>query len=79
MQTRTQSLIESFINVVVGYVVAILSQMAIFPILDIHVELEQNLIIGAFFTVVSIIRSYTLRRAFNAYTAIQNNHRRKVQ
>lgn len=65
MQSKTQSLIESVFNVVIGYVVALFSQLAIFPLFDIHIPLTDNLLIGAFFTIVSIIRSYVIRRLFN--------------
>lgn len=65
MQTRIQSAIEAVANVAVGYVVAILSQIAVFPLFGIHVPLSSNLAIGAWFTVISLVRSYILRRWFN--------------
>ncbi|EMK6667288.1 hypothetical protein V9J75_000723 [Vibrio fluvialis] len=65
MQSKKQSLIESVLNVVIGYVVALLSQLIIFPFFGVNLPLSDNLLIGAFFTIVSIIRSYTLRRFFN--------------
>ena len=65
MQTRLQSLVESCLNVLVGYLVALATQLIVFPLLDIPVRLDQNLLIGAIFTVVSLARSYALRRAFN--------------
>lgn len=68
MQSRKMSLIESITNVIIGYFVALLSQLLIFPVFDIHVSLSQNIKIGLFFTVISIIRSYFLRRLFNATT-----------
>jgi len=54
--------------VAVGYGVALLSQILVFPIFGIHVSLKQNVYIGLIFTVVSIIRSYFLRRIFNRLT-----------
>lgn len=66
MQTRLSSFIESVINVLIGYGVALLSQIAIFPLFDIHVSLQTNLWIGAWFTAISLIRSYVIRRWFNA-------------
>jgi len=65
MQTKTQSMIESIANVAIGYLVAIGAQMVIFPAMGIRVELKDNLIIGLFFTAVSIARSYAVRRIFN--------------
>jgi len=65
MQSKKYSLIESITNVLIGYLVALGSQLIIFPVFGISVPLRSNLAIGAFFTVVSIIRSYCLRRVFN--------------
>lgn len=64
MQTRTQSLLESCANVIVGYLVALMAQLIVFPLLGIPVSLEQNLLLGAIFTVVSLGRSYCVRRMF---------------
>ena len=68
MQTKTQSLIESCINILIGYFVALLSQVAIFPLFDIHVSLGDNLLIGVYFTIISLFRSYFVRRFFNKKT-----------
>ncbi len=68
MQTKTHSLIESLANVAVGYLVAVASQVAIFPLFGIHVPLRSNLTIGLWFTGISIVRSYTLRRFFTHRT-----------
>lgn len=65
-QTRLGSLIESVMNIAIGYVVALLSQLLIFPMFDIHVSLTSNLLIGAWFTAISLVRSYIIRRWFNA-------------
>ena len=65
MQTRTQSLIESAINVAIGYGVALAAQLAVFPIFGTRIQMRDNLLIGAIFTVVSIARSYAVRRLFN--------------
>jgi hypothetical protein len=64
VQTRWQSLLESFANVAIGYLVALLAQLLVFPLFGIHIPLAQNLAIGGIFTVVSIARSYGVRRLF---------------
>lgn len=64
-QSKLSSLIESLINILIGYVVALLSQLAIFPMVGIHIPLSTNLGIGAWFTLISLIRSYVIRRWFN--------------
>jgi len=63
-QSRAMSMIEALANVTVGYGVAVLTQIAVFPLFGLSVTLVQNLMMGGLFTVVSIIRSYTLRRVF---------------
>ena len=63
-QSRLMSLVESIANVIVGYGVAVATQILIFPVFGLHTTLAQNLKMGAVFTVVSIVRSYLLRRLF---------------
>ena len=63
-QTRLMSLVEAVANVIVGYGVAVVTQTLIFPVLGLHTTLAQNLKMGAVFTVVSIARSFALRRLF---------------
>ena len=65
MQSRTMSLIEALANVLVGYGVAVATQVMVFPLFGLHASLDQNLAIGLIFTVVSLVRSYVLRRVFN--------------
>lgn len=65
-QTKIGSLIESLMNIAIGYGGALLSQIVIFPLFGIHVPLSANLWIGAWFTVISLVRSYVIRRWFNA-------------
>lgn len=63
-QSRLMSLVEAIANVVVGYGVAVVTQILIFPAFGLHTTLAQNLKMGAVFTVVSIGRSFALRRLF---------------
>jgi hypothetical protein len=58
-------MIESIVNIAIGYGVALLSQLAIFPMFNIHIPLSDNIAIGAWFTLISLIRSYCIRRLFN--------------
>jgi len=66
MQSKLSSFIESCMNILIGYGVALISQIVIFPLFDIHIPFRSNLWIGAWFTVISLVRSYTIRRWFNA-------------
>jgi hypothetical protein len=45
--------------------VALVSQIVIFPMFGIRVSLTTNLWIGAWFTGISLARSYIIRRWFN--------------
>ena len=65
MQTRAESLKESALNIAIGYLVALLSQLIVFPIVGVDVDFATNLEIGLYFTVISLIRSYLVRRWFN--------------
>ena len=66
-QTRLMSLVESVANVIVGYGVAVVTQILIFPIFGLHTTLAQNLKMGAVFTILSIARSFGLRRLLEAF------------
>lgn len=68
MQTRMMSLVESVANIIVGFAVAVITQLLVFPLFGLAASLSDNLIIGLIFTVVSLCRSYALRRLFNAVT-----------
>ena len=65
-QTKLGSLIEASINTAIGFVVALASQIVVFPMVGIHVPISTNLEVGAWFTVISVARSYIIRRWFNA-------------
>lgn len=65
-QSRLHSFIESLCNVAIGYGVALVTQIVVFPWFGLTVSLGDNVAIGLIFTVVSIVRSYVLRRVFNS-------------
>ena len=65
-QSRLMSLVESLANVLVGYGVAVVTQMLVFQLFGLAVTVTENLLIGLIFTAVSIVRSYALRRSFEA-------------
>ncbi|RUS63428.1 hypothetical protein EGN72_04100 [Pseudorhodobacter sp. E13] len=65
-QSRLMSLAESFANVIVGYGVAVVTQILIFPVFGLQTTLGQNLAMGGVFTIVSLARSFLLRRLFEA-------------
>jgi hypothetical protein len=63
-QSKQMSLLESLTNVAIGYGVAVSAQIMVFPMFGLDVPLSDNLAIGAIFTGISIVRSFTLRRVF---------------
>jgi hypothetical protein len=71
-QSRAMSLVEATANVVVGFGVAVLAQVAVFPLFGLYVSFADNLMIAAIFTAISIARSYVLRRVFEAIRVRQN-------
>jgi hypothetical protein len=64
-QSKMHSIVETLVNVAVGYCIAVAAQIVVFPLFGVHISLRQNIEIGIIMTAVSIVRSYTLRRVFN--------------
>lgn len=65
MQSKKQSFIEASTNTVVGFVISYASTFIIFPLMGFESSPSKNIVITLFFTVVSVLRSYYLRRYFN--------------
>ncbi len=65
MQTKKQSLIESIVNVLIGFIISITATFIIFPLVGIHSTPLQNVTSTIGFTIVSLIRQYIIRRYFN--------------
>ena len=63
-QSRVMSFIEAATNVVVGYVLAIATQLVVFPLFGVKAALGEHLAIGLIFLGVSLARGYLLRRLF---------------
>ena len=66
MQSHLMSFVEAVTNIVVGYALAVLTQMIVFPLFGLHASLGENVMLAALFTGISLIRSFTIRRLFNA-------------
>jgi len=69
MQKRKHSAFETIANVVVGYIAAVSSQTLLFPLFGITVTARTNFVMGTWFTVISVVRSYTMRRLFARWEA----------
>ena len=63
-QSRLMSLIEAITNVVVGYGLAVITQIVVFPLFGIDADLKEHLAIGLAFVGMSLARGYLLRRLF---------------
>lgn len=64
-QSKAMSLLEAVVNTIVGLVVAMIATAAICKAYGIPMTWENNFIITLWMTVISIVRSYLLRRLFN--------------
>ncbi len=65
-QTRLGSLIEACANIVIGFAINWSANMVIFPLFGYPISPGKAFHIGLWFTVISLIRTYALRRWFNA-------------
>ncbi len=65
-QTRLGSLIEAMLNVGIGFAINMAANFVILPLVGFNITLGQNLFIGVLYTLVSVARSYVIRRWFNA-------------
>jgi len=63
-QSRIMSMVEAATNVVVGYVLAVATQIVVFPWFGLEAAFGEHLAIGTAFVVVSLARGYLLRRLF---------------
>lgn len=64
-QKKSHSLAESIFNVVIGFAVSYVANLVVLPWFGFKVSHSAALGIGLIFTVISIVRSYVLRRVFN--------------
>jgi hypothetical protein len=64
-QTKKQSLVESLTNTAVGALINLGFSFLIFPVVGIASSGGQNAIVVAFFTIISIVRGFVIRRYFN--------------
>jgi acetyltransferase-like isoleucine patch superfamily enzyme len=65
MQSKRKSAFEATTNVAIGYLVSVLANVLILPLFGYNVTIGDGFAIGLAFTVVSLVRSYVLRRIFN--------------
>jgi hypothetical protein len=64
-QSKLSSAQEAVVNVLIGSAVALASQLILFPLFDIHIPFSDDLLLTFYFTLISLARSYVIRRVFN--------------
>jgi hypothetical protein len=65
-QSRLGSLIETGINIFIGFWVNYFANLMILPLFGLHISLTENFALGLMYTLVSVARSYAIRRWFDA-------------
>jgi hypothetical protein len=69
MQSKTQSLIESITGTAIGYVTAVFVSMVVYPLFGFPVTFVQANALTVIFTILSVGRSYVVRRVFNYHAS----------
>ncbi len=65
-QTIIGSIVESWVNIVIGFIINFTANMVILPMFGFHeLTLAKNFEIGMLYTVISLVRSFVIRRYFN--------------
>lgn len=64
-QTKKGSIAEAWANIAVGFSINYFANLLIFPLFGMHISPLSNLWMGCIYTVISLVRSYVLRRWFN--------------
>ena len=65
-QTRIGSLIEVMFNIAIGFAINWVANLWILPLYGFQITGGQAFSMGLIFTVISVVRSYIVRRWFNA-------------
>lgn len=65
-QSRLSSFYEACLNILIGFSINFVANLLIFPHFGWSITLSDNFLIGCIYTVISLVRSYVIRRWFNA-------------
>ena len=63
-QGKKGSLVESVVQVLTGWGVAIITQLIVYPLMNIEVSISQNVWISMIFIAVGFVKQYYVRRLF---------------
>ena len=64
-QTKMGSLIEAWMNIIFGFGISFIANLVVLPLFGLAVTPSKAFAIGVIFTVISLVRSYIIRRWFN--------------
>lgn len=67
-QSKLGSFVESWTNVAVGFSINYVANLVVLPWFGLAITASKALGVGVVFTVISVTRSYLLRRWFNRKT-----------
>jgi hypothetical protein len=65
-QTRLGSFVEAWVNILIGFGIAMAANAIVLPAFGFNISPAQNFWITCIFTAISLVRSYVLRRFFNS-------------
>lgn len=64
-QNRRMSLVESFANVITGYVMTVLIQKLLYPLFGIHIPIQDALVVSTLIVFIAFLKNFAIRRYFN--------------
>lgn len=65
-QSPRSAIAEAWINILIGFSINYLANLAILPLVGFHIGHVDNFLMGWVYTAISIVRQYAIRRYFNA-------------
>jgi hypothetical protein len=64
-QTKKGSVLETITNTAAGFAINYTANLLIFPLYGMHISPGNNFLLGLIYTIISVVRSYGMRRLFN--------------
>ena len=65
-QTPRSAIIEAWCNIIIGFSFNYMANFFILPMVHAHFTSLENFMMGWIYTAISMVRTYTIRRWFNA-------------
>ncbi|MDD1776932.1 MAG: hypothetical protein LUQ65_02105 [Candidatus Helarchaeota archaeon] len=65
MQTKRDSIKEALTNMAIGFIIYLIAQLIVFPIVGIQSTFYQNLQVNLAMTIISFTKYFIVRRWFN--------------